>query len=370
MPRLLEQDCAGRDVSQLINHYHRHGWAHYTPCSYQKLKFHHPKTGNRLALDHAANFAYSSLVAPRIMNKKSQNQYIGEQAKTGFNRTASQDGALHQWSIPVDGFPYYLLARDFEMLDLLSTLMGSAVAPIQTRTYGRGSNIPSHSDIYFADTLPQRGRMIGMIVALEDFKPEAGPTYFIPGTHNVSLWDYAAVGLLNGAPTGSSEGVDFNVTEYIRAARATPKENLNNNAASGYFKVLQDILDGQGWQRRSAELKRGDVLIWAGNLIHGSQPVQDANSTRLSMSAHYMDVRQPVRWNPMASVQGGALSTYIGSGKKEPLSQRIFGRASREYEAYLSSPGSVARQMKRYGINFEPSPQLRVRRNRTDAVNP
>lgn len=280
-------------------------------------------------LAQAADIAAKALVWKS--DKVAHTQYLNEQLRSGGRpRTRAQDGLLHQW---MRESTLYSMTKDFEVLDFLRLCMGTVMAPIQTRTYGRGSSVPAHADTIFADTLPRRGRIVGIMVAFEDFKPEAGPTFVIPGTHSLSLWDHAAVGLAN-TPSGRQDGVDFNLTHYLRAAKeADLRGNMSYNK---YAEAIQRIVDARGWQRRSAELKRGDVLVWAGSLIHGSQPVQDANSTRLSMSAHYLDAEQRYRWNPMSSNKGDLYTYGARKGKQPQPSEVLYNRVLRVYGEHLS----------------------------------
>ena len=48
-------------------------------------------------------------------DRPSSSQYLDEQTKLdgGRPRTASQDGVIHQWAIPSEGFCFYQLASDF-----------------------------------------------------------------------------------------------------------------------------------------------------------------------------------------------------------------------------------------------------------------
>ena len=175
------------------------------------------------------------------------------------------------------------------------------------------------------------------MVALEDFKPEAGPTFFIPGTHTLSTWESAAVGLFD-APliTGWTEGVDFNISEYVRTARNC--QRCENATYHSYARNLQRIVDERGWKRHAAQLRTGDVLVWASTTIHGSQPVHDTNSTRLSMSAHYVDVAQDEWWNPRATLENNKFISYgvPGSGGGRPsLSLQFANRVSDCYLRHL-----------------------------------
>ena len=51
--------------------------------------------------------------------------------------------------------------------------------------------------------------------------------------------------------------------------------------------MLQDILKQNEFQPVPFLAKKGDVLIWHANLVHGGMPIEDKNTTRKSMVIHY-----------------------------------------------------------------------------------
>ena len=167
--------------------------------------------------------------------------------------------------------------------------------------------------------------MVAAMIALEPFSRLAGPTFFYPRTHNLSHWDFASLGLIRTPPEASIEGVDFNRSQYLEAAQAAG----NNVSYMAYAQAMQKEVDRRGWKRQVAELRRGDVLVWAGSLVHGGMPVKDQNSTRLSMSAHYVDTGESVRWSPLNS--HGNMYTF---GPKWPLgvSEELFRKAASRYK--------------------------------------
>jgi hypothetical protein len=58
-----------------------------------------------------------------------------------------------------------------------------------------------------------------------------------------------------------------------------------------YDKVLQTTLrmcEERGLKTEKFMAKKGDVLIWHADLMHGGAPIQDAGRTRKSLVAHFM----------------------------------------------------------------------------------
>lgn len=98
-------------------------------------------------------------------------------------------------------------------------------------------------------------------IALEDVREGSGEFQFIPGSHKV--------------PEVLNNGV----------AKA------HNNDFAAYYAVLETTLKHCGAAGLSTEYfmaKKGDVLIWSADLMHGGAPIKDRTLTRKSLVFHYM----------------------------------------------------------------------------------
>jgi ectoine hydroxylase-related dioxygenase (phytanoyl-CoA dioxygenase family) len=54
-----------------------------------------------------------------------------------------------------------------------------------------------------------------------------------------------------------------------------------------YEDKIEEIIAEKGLEKRIFEAKRGDVLIWHANLLHGGSPIAREGLTRRSMVCHY-----------------------------------------------------------------------------------
>lgn len=125
----------------------------------------------------------------------------------------------------------------------------------QSMFFDANTATPAHQDCYYLDSLPG-GRLLGAWFALEDIDPGAGRFYVLPGSH-----------LNPGPPTDS--------------------RLLKNHR--GYSQSMRALVAAQPDQAVFApDLKKGDVLFWHVNTIHGSQPTTDPQHSRKSLTGHYL----------------------------------------------------------------------------------
>lgn len=130
----------------------------------------------------------------------------------------------------------------------------------QTLTLRKGSQENLHIDTGPL-TLTEPMSLVGSWVALEDVQPLSGEFQFIPGSHRTPE-------LLHH---GTSKGHQFDYDEYYRILQST-------------LRMCEEC----GLETKTFMAKKGDVLIWHGDLMHGGAPIQDQTTTRKSLIAHLM----------------------------------------------------------------------------------
>ena len=62
---------------------------------------------------------------------------------------------------------------------------------------------------------------------------------------------------------------------------------LGNREYADYTNRIQEVVAENGLKKEVFYAKKGDLLIWHANLLHGGEPMEDKNSTRKSMVFHY-----------------------------------------------------------------------------------
>jgi ectoine hydroxylase-related dioxygenase (phytanoyl-CoA dioxygenase family) len=154
------------------------------------------------------------------------------------------------------------MGNDVLMTKILSFLLGKEVKLFQSINFIEGSKQRAHSDIVHMTTFPQ-GYLIAIWIALEDIKEEQGALFYYPGSHKLPY-------ILND---------EFNSgSSYFR---------LGANSYKAYEDRIEDEIKTQGLQKKVLEAKKGDVLIWHANLLHGGSAITKPGSTRKSMVFHY-----------------------------------------------------------------------------------
>lgn len=145
---------------------------------------------------------------------------------------------------------------------LLQFLLDKEVVPFQTINFIQGSGQRAHSDSIHMTTYPL-GYLIAVWIALEDVTPDNGPLFYYPGSHKLPY-------LLNN---------DFN-------EGSTPLR-LGKKDYPDYEDMLEELVATQSYTRQEFLAKKGDVLIWHANLVHGGAPILNKTLTRKSMVIHY-----------------------------------------------------------------------------------
>jgi phytanoyl-CoA hydroxylase len=147
-----------------------------------------------------------------------------------------------------------------EVLEFLTDIYERPPVAFQTMSMRKGSEEPLHVDTGPL-TLTEPMTLCGSWVALEDVQAGSGEFEYVPGTHQVA----------ERLHWGVAKGHDGDLVEY--------------------HATLSHIHDQMGDRKLKTEkfmAKKGDVLIWHGDLMHGGAPIADPSLTRKSLVAHFM----------------------------------------------------------------------------------
>lgn len=150
-----------------------------------------------------------------------------------------------------------------EITSILDFLLGKKVTPFQTINFITGSQQLAHSDSIHMTTYPL-GYLIAIWVALEDVTEDSGPLSYYPGSHKLPYV------LNDGYERGGNVftvGADSN---YLK-----------------YEEKIGQIVKGKKLPKKIFTAKKGDVLVWHANLIHGGEKITRPGATRKSMVVHY-----------------------------------------------------------------------------------
>jgi hypothetical protein len=154
------------------------------------------------------------------------------------------------------------LAMDPIIHDLLRHLYGREPFAFQTLNFAVGSQQPYHSDAVHFHSYPL-GFMCGVWIALEDVVPESGPLHYFPGSHRLPYLSAESLGL-------------------------APKAVADEPHPQRFFQDQWDQwVSTERFEKELFLPRRGEILVWHANLLHGGEPVLDRSSRRWSQVVHY-----------------------------------------------------------------------------------
>ncbi|MEO5961666.1 MAG: phytanoyl-CoA dioxygenase family protein, partial [Opitutaceae bacterium] len=156
------------------------------------------------------------------------------------------------------------IMRDPEILRCVRLFMEREPAPFQTIMSHKGSEQGAHSDTIHMTTYPL-GYLTAAWIAFEDINPDCGPLVYYPGSHRL--------------PYVFSKDVGIPAGEFGRSGYKLYHER--------YEPEILRLLEEHHLAPSYFHAKKGDVLIWHANLIHGGSPRRNLRLTRKAMVAHY-----------------------------------------------------------------------------------
>lgn len=209
----------------VAEHLHRHGYA--------IVQFPEP------ALDQLAGEIRATLL-PRFDH-------------AAFIATGRNDRFLDAWrDVPA----VRRIAANAAIRTLLSRVYGRRAIPFQTLNFMVGTEQHLHTDAVHFHCVPERF-MCGVWLALEDVDADNGPILYAPGSHSLPVYTHDQLGV--ESPGGQA-------------------------AYEGFWRSL---VKAKGLALQEFHARKGEVLIWAANLLHGGAPQVARTRTRLSQVTHY-----------------------------------------------------------------------------------
>lgn len=153
------------------------------------------------------------------------------------------------------------IASNPQLMELLGKLYGRAPFPFQTLNFPVSTQQDVHSDSVHFSSLPERF-MCGVWLAMEDVSAEAGPLFYIDGSHRWPIVTNAMIGRQGYGSTAES-------------------------AQTPFADAWDELCRANGAQQTPFLARKGQALIWTANLLHGGSPQLDPTLTRWSQVTHY-----------------------------------------------------------------------------------
>lgn len=156
---------------------------------------------------------------------------------------------------------------------ILGELLGDAPVLCNTLNLLRSSQQDDHVDsIFMTPRTPHK--LVATWIALEDSHPDAGMLRYFAGSHRIPLFEF-------------SDGTRHAIREELPRWEAHYREHVER----------------LGLEPEMFPAKRGDLLIWHGDLLHGGSKVNDPGRTRDSLVSHFYALEdaqaQRMKLNPL-----------------------------------------------------------------------
>lgn len=156
------------------------------------------------------------------------------------------------------------LGDNKNLLEFLSVLMDGQAKLFQSINFINGSQQKTHSDSIHMTTYPLGG-LLGVWIALEDVDENNGALHYIPGSQKLPYF-------LN--------------SDYDNEGNAL---KIGKKSYAAYEEFLEQKVKDLGLKKEIFRAKKGDLLIWHANILHGGEPHLDKSKTRKSLVYHYFD---------------------------------------------------------------------------------
>ena len=174
-------------------------------------------------------------------------------------------------------------ALDRKLVEILNELIEGYPCICNSLWFERSSTQPAHFDTYYMPP-PAGGRLIVSSICFDDHYEDNGPVFYYPKSHKIQPWF-------------NSDGT------------TTVRNSLEQEEANLYAETK---VNEMGLEKYAFLGKKGDVLIWDQQLLHGGSPIVDMTKTRRSLVTHYWRVVELE--NTLLKTQNGGF--YLEKGPK------------------------------------------------------
>lgn len=144
-----------------------------------------------------------------------------------------------------------------KILNALKLLYRRTPIAFQTLNFHKGSEQKTHSDTLHFHSVPRKF-LAAAWIPLEDVDEKNGQLHVYPGSHVLPAFEPQDFGIRSG-------------TDFYPL----------------YERAIGRYIESAGFEKRTITMKKGEALLWAGNLLHGGEKIMDPARTRMSQVIHY-----------------------------------------------------------------------------------
>jgi Phytanoyl-CoA dioxygenase (PhyH) len=179
------------------------------------------------------------------------------------------------------------ILKHARLLHWIRVLMEREPKPLQTIASHKGTQQGIHSDSIHMTTYPL-GYLSAAWIACEDIDPDSGPLVFYPGSHRLAYV--------------FSKDVGISETEFQREGYRSYQEK--------YEPYIESLIASNRIEPEYFHARKGDVLIWHANLLHGGSPRRNMQLSRKAVVCHFF-VKGAFVYHDLASAR--SRQQYVGT---------------------------------------------------------
>lgn len=189
---------------------------------------------------------------------------------------------------PFQYFPKSALKilSDIKFLDIIAYALNDNPVLVQSMFFESSKGTPEHFDKFFLGTEEQLP-MLGVWIALEDIHEDSGQFYVYPGSHDYQFKAHENTDSLK---------VLYERYSHYNAIAVSGHQNTSKqmqlNAVLECKRTLKKLIKSAGWNRYTPAMRKGDILLFSGDILHGSLPPAPIHSSRTSLTAHFIGGKQ------------------------------------------------------------------------------
>lgn len=172
-----------------------------------------------------------------------------------------------------------LVLKTKELKNSVQHLLQKEPILVQTMYFESSKGTPPHYDTFFIQNSGNNTEMVGMWMALENIDQNAGPFYVYPTSHLVKEMEETKS--LNSLYQKYKE---ININMQIN--NDLTKKQIIKLIIKGN-KTIEELIENAGWPKVCPKLKKGDVLFFHGNILHGSN-IPTGSRSRNSLTAQFI----------------------------------------------------------------------------------
>ncbi len=169
----------------------------------------------------------------------------------------------------------------------IQLFLGREPKPLQTIFSHKGSQQGAHSDSIHMTTYPL-GYLTAAWIAFEDTHPDCGPLVFYPGSHKL--------------PYVFSNDVGISEADFKKDGYAPYQAR--------YEGFIAKLIEEHELEPHYFHARKGDVLVWHANLVHGGSTRRNLRLSRRALVCHYF-AKGAFVYHDLASKR--SMQQYLGT---------------------------------------------------------